>query len=330
MPDPFKGKLAVFKAGCQRSFIEEVEEKYPVEKIATICSCSPRTIRDWRREKFDMWLTCVHSLSKHTRIPLPKNIRIRDRYEHVSRAGKKGAQAVIMKYGRVPVNEQRRKEQWQKWWEKVGQFRQPPQFHAKVIHKPHKSAELAEFIGTMMGDGGLSKYQACITLHHIDDRKYIDFVAKRIKKLFHIAPSLYHTPIDSVFNIVISRVEVVNYLHSLGLPIGNKVKQEFDIPDWIKENRRFAIACVRGLIDTDGSIFTHSYKVKGTWYQYKKLSFCSHSQPLRYSVAKILTDLGMRARISGYDVRLDSVSDMETYFALVGSSNPKHLKRYAN
>lgn len=310
-------------------FIELAEKKYSVEKIAQICSCSPRTIRDWRREKFDMQLACAQSLSKHVRTPLPKNIIIRDRYAHVQRAGRKGARVTIARYGHMPIDEQHRKAQWQKWWKKVGQFRQPPQFKAKGTHKPGKSVELAEFIGTMMGDGGLSKYQACITLHHIDDREYINFIAKRIRKLFHIQPALYHLPKKSVYNIVVSRSEIVKYLHALGLPIGNKVRQEFDIPDWIRKNRKFAIACVRGLVDTDGSVFTHSYTVKGKLYSYKKLSFCSRSKPLQHSVARILTDVGMRARISGYDVCLDSIADMEKYFALIGSNNPKHLKRYA-
>lgn len=277
-----------------------------------------------------MQLLCARSLSKHAHIPLPKNVVIRNRYEHVRRAGRKGAEAVMAKYGRVPIDEASRRERWQKWWEKIGQFRQPPQFQAKPIHKPPKSVELAEFIGTMMGDGGMHKYQSVITLHHIDDREYIDFVSRRIQKLFRIKPALYHIPRSSVFNIVVSRAEIVTYLHSLGLPVGNKVKQQFDIPEWIKKNRKYSIACIRGLVDTDGSVFTHSYKVKGKWYHYKKLSFCSRSQPLQHSVAKILTDLGMRARISGYDVRLDSIADVKKYFALVGSSNPKHLKRYVN
>lgn len=330
MVESFKDKVAIFRRGQQRAFIETVEKKYHIDTIAEMCSCSTRTIRDWRREKFNMRLSCVRSLAKQARIPMPRDMKIRDAYSHTSAAGRKGAHIVIQKYGRVPVDESRRRDQWRKWWDTTGKFKPVHRnFFPKPTHRPPRTLELAEFIGTMMGDGGLSKYQACITLHHIDDRKYIDFVVERIQKLFHVTPALYHVPKDSIFNIVISRVEVVKYLHTLGLPIGNKIKQKFDIPEWIQLNRKFSIACVRGLVDTDGSIFTHSYKVKGKWYRYKKLTFCTHSQPLQYSVAKILTDLGMRARISGYDVRLDSIADMEKYFALVGSSNPKHLERYA-
>lgn len=277
-----------------------------------------------------MQLLCARSLSKSAGIPLPKDLEFRNRYAHTSSAGKKGATAALSKYGRVPIHESVRRAQWQKWWEKIGQYQQPPQFKAKTIYKPRKSVELAEFMGTMMGDGGLSQYQASITLHHIDDREYIDVVVARIRKLFHIQPGLYHTPKYSVYNIVISRREIVTYLNTLGLPIGNKVKQEFDIPAWIKQDTRYAVACLRGLVDTDGSVFTHSYKVNGKWYSYKKLSFCSRSRPLKLSVAKMLTDLGIRARISGHDVCIDSIADMKKYFALVGSSNMKHLKRYAN
>lgn len=145
----------------------------------------------------------------------------------------------------------------------------------KNIHKPCRNAKLAEFIGIMMGDGGISKYQIIITFHHIDDLEYT-------------------------------------------------------IPEWIKRDREFAIACLRGLVDTDGCVFTHRYRVKCTSYAYKKLSFTSASEPLQHSVHAILQKFGFHSRISGHDVRLDSVEDMKRYFLIVGSHNPKHLRRYKN
>ena len=130
---------------------------------------------------------------------------------------------------------------------------------------------------------------------------------------------------------MVSRVELVNYLHLLGLPIGNKVRQKFDIPDWIRQNSKFQVACVRGLVDTDGSIFNHAYKVKNRQYSYKKLCFASASEPLRNSVFNIMTSSGLSPHLAGSrDVRLDSKKDMELYLKIFGSHNPKHLKRYAN
>ncbi len=188
---------------------------------------------------------------------------------------------------------------------------------------------LAEFIGIMMGDGGMSTYQVAVTLHHIDDREYTSFVESLIESLFEIAPSTYHTPKKSVCNIVVSRKHLVDYLHGLGLPIGNKIKQRFDMPPWVKKNEAFSSACLRGLFDTDGSVFTHRYRVKGKTYTYKKLSFTSASEPLRRSICDALCAHGFHPRLGSHDdVRLDRIADVKRYFSVIGSHNPKHLRRY--
>jgi len=296
--------------------------------MARISHCSERAIRDWRREKFSMPFVAVQAFSKRTHISIPKDIQIQDAYANNAKAGKMGIAAVIEKYGRIPHDEKYRKERWRLWWESTGRFEKNPIFETKPIYKPRRGIELAEFIGIMMGDGGISKYQVVVTLHHIDDLEYASFVANIIEKLFKVIPSIYHSPKDSINDIVVSRKELVQYLHKLGLPIGNKVKQQFDIPEWIKRNEQFSIACLRGLVDTDGSVFTHRYRVKNTQYAYKKLSFTSASTPLLKSVHAILRKLGLNSKLRTKDIRLESVADMKRYFFMVGSHNPKHLRRY--
>ena len=86
---------------------------------------------------------------------------------------------------------------------------------------------------------------------------------------------------------------------------------------------------MRGLIDTDGCVFTHRYKVNGKWYNYRKLSFKSHSKSLCQSVVNILEENGLNPRLAQKrDVRLDSIEDVQKYFRLIGFNNPKNLKRY--
>lgn len=330
MAKAFKEKRVVFPSGKQRVFLERINQELTVALMARISNCSERTIRDWRREKFSMPLTAVHAFSARTHVPVPKNIRIRDAYAHIAKASRMGAAATIKKYGRIPRNEERRKERWRHWWESTGKFEKNPLFEPRAVHVPNRGVELAEFVGITMGDGGISAYQVVITLHHIDDSEYAAFVTRLIKKLFKIKPKIYHSPKNSVNDIVVSRKELVRYLHELGLPIGNKIKQQFDIPEWIKHDREFAMACLRGLVDTDGSVFTHRYRVKGTWYAYKKLSFTSASKPLRKSVYTLLLKDGFHPRMTEKDVRLDRAEDMERYFNRIGSHNPKHLRRYRN
>ncbi|RJQ34118.1 hypothetical protein C4568_03195 [Candidatus Parcubacteria bacterium] len=320
----------VLKRGEQRKFLLAVEERIGMERMAALCHCSMRTLRDWSREKFPMPLACAQLLSRTSNVPLPKRMQTRERYAHAKVAGLKGAQAVIKKYGKMQFDETTRNAAWKKWWDQEGKLSESPILQPKKIHTPRQSAELAEFFGILMGDGGISEYQVVISLHHVADLPYSRFVTRLIKRLFKLTPQTYHHPKNSVNYITISRKALVLYLHEHGLPIGNKVAQQFDIPDWIKKNRDYSIACVRGLIDTDGTIFTHSYIASGKRYNYKKLSFCSHSRPLQISVAKILADIGLNPRVTKYDVWLDSKADLKRYFALIGSHNPKHLKRYKN
>jgi hypothetical protein len=330
MAELSNSKRAVFPLGKQRAFLERVEKVLSVAEIARTSHCSERTVRDWRREKFSMPLVAVQTLATKANKPIPKNIPTRDAYAHTAEAGKKGAAVIMKKYGRVPGDENRRKEQWRVWWESKGKFVRNPILESKPIHRPRRGVELAEFVGIMMGDGGISKYQIAVTLHHIDDLEYASFVANLIKRLFKITPSIYHSPQHSVNDIVVSRKELVEYLHELGLPIGNKVKQQFDIPEWIKNDHKFSIACLRGLVDTDGSVFTHRYRVKGKQYAYKKLSFSSASTPLLRSVHTILRKLGLHSKLRARDVRLESITDMERYFSIISSHNPKHLRRYGS
>lgn len=329
MAKSFKDEYAIFPTGAQRSLFESLAGQFSVAEMARICACSERTIRDWRREKFPIQLAAMRALCKAAHMTPPKNITIRHRYSHLKSASRKGMRTVVAKYGRIPVDEERRTAGWKKWWEAKGKSHLSPILQPKSIRKPEKNALLAEFIGIMMGDGGISQYQAVITLHHKDDLAYSRFVVSLMQKLFGVMPRVYHSPKDSTNNIVTSRRILVEFLHKMGLPIGNKIRQDLDIPIWIKKEKKLLIACLRGLMDTDGSVLIHSYKSKGKLYSYKKLSFCSHSVPLQKSVAKILADFGMRPRLDGYNVRLESVSDVKKYFSIVGSNNPKHLIRYS-
>ena len=315
----------------QRKFLLRSQQNlsWTKRQTADFIGVHTRTLNDWENEKLLMSFEAAKTLSRKSRIRLPNNIEIRDQYWYVTKGARKGGFASIKKQGGRIGDLETQRQAWRTWWESKGRFENNIIFRRKYVHLPGASIKLAEFIGIMMGDGGLSERQAIITLHHINDLEYSTFVADLMEGLFKVRPRIYHSAKNSVNDIVLSRSELVDHLHSLGLPLGNKVKQQFDIPEWIRQNKKFLIACVRGLVDTDGCIFTHSYKVKGKWYHYKKLSFTSYSEPLRFSVARTLSDLGMSPRVTGKDVRLDSIADMKRYLSIVGSHNPKHLERYA-
>ena len=320
-----------FPKGAQKKFINTILSKVSVKEAAELCNLSERTIRDWRREKFLMDLDALRKICKEIGIRLPSNIELRDDYWYVAHGSSAGGTAVLKKYGRIGGDPEYRKKKWYEWWEREGKYKKHPIINiVKPIRKPPFSGELAEFVGIVLGDGGITQRQITITFHSKDEKEYSEFVTNLIKSLFDVPVGIYYDKKYFALDLNISRSELVRFcIEKLGLKQGNKIKQQVDIPDWIKQNKLYSIACLRGLIDTDGCVFIHRYKVNGKWYSYKKLAFTNYSKPLQESVFNILENIGLNPRLAqGRDVRLDGIEDMQKYFQLVGFNNTRHLKRY--
>ncbi len=318
------------KKGQQKKFIDKILSRVSVKEAATLCNLSERTIRDWRREKFLMDFDALCKICEKSELNLPPGIKLRNDYWYAAKGASKGGKAMWKKYGRIGDPEYRKKK-WYEWWEREGKYKSHPLIgNPYSIKEPKESEDLSEFTGIMLGDGGITQYQVTISFHSIDGKKYSEFVTDLIKRLFDIPVGVHCNKNDLSLDLVVSRSELVRFCaEKLGIKQGNKIKQQIDIPDWIKRNKKYAIACLRGLIDTDGCVFTHSYKVKGKIYSYKKISFTSYSDPLRQSVFNILKSNGFNPRFAQRkDVRLDSIKDVQRYFQLVGSHNSRYLKRY--
>jgi len=256
--------------------------------MACFLGISRRTLSDWKRGKFLLPLRVARKLCKQSGHPFPKHAIIEPQFWYTKKAAKIGGTAVLKKYGVVGGNSDERRKQWQRWWDTKGKYQRHSILERQSFRKPRITGHLAEFFGIMLGDGGMSKFQFRITLHHKDDLEFSKYVVRLIQSLFGIRPSIYHRVKMSVNDIAVSRIGLVEYLSSLGLPIGNKTKQLFNIPTWIMERDSLSRACVRGLVDTDGCVVIHKYRVNGKCYVYKKLEFTSASCPLVVSVKRIM------------------------------------------
>src|SRR3989338_10048955 len=327
-----KNKRAVFSKDAQKRFLERIKKNLHVnwKALARQIGVSEKTLSDWRREKLTMPLGTVRALARRAHIPFPQHIEIRDNFWSTTKAAKIGGNATFKKYGRVGGSPEHRKKQWRAWWKREGKRKPHSILQRLPIRKPSRSPLLAEFVGIALGDGGITNRQVTITLNRESDKGYVTFVVALIQKLFGLRASLYNNIKYSAVNIVVSRTELVGFCTKiLGLKRGNKVKQKVNIPRWIMRRKKLQIACVRGLIDTDGCVIIHRYKVRNKYYIYKKLAFTSHSDPLRQSVYKILKTQGLHPRMAQRkDVRLDSKKDLHSYFSTFKSHNPKHLERY--
>jgi hypothetical protein len=199
----------------------------------------------------------------------------------------------------------------------------------KEIKRPPRSVELAKFIGIMLGDGSIrSKYQFTVSFNYKTDREFAEYVARLIKRLFAVEHIISKKKDGLGADIVVSSASVIDFLLEQGLKAGNKVKNQVDIPSWINGDMEFQKACLRGLVDTDGSLYCHKYKVNNKWYEYLKLDFTSCSKPLLKSAYGIFLNLGIKASLKGVHITVSAKTEVNKYLATVGSSNTKFLDRW--
>ena len=187
---------------------------------------------------------------------------------------------------------------------------------------PKRSALLAEFIGIILGDGCVAPYQVQICFNRKKEQVHKQHICNTVTRLFALHPSVYYRHHENAGYVVVSSIALVEYLTDMGLR-----KYPKRIPQWIMRNPRYGKACVRGLVDTDGSIFLHRYQVNGKRYEYMKLSFDNRSPMLLAGVARILKHAGLSPRMEpGRKVMLDRQSDVQWYLDNIGSANPVKLR----
>ncbi|MBU3934446.1 hypothetical protein KKC00_00530 [Patescibacteria group bacterium] len=326
-------KRVIFPKNKQRLFLLQVISKLniPFSKLAERLNIHPRTLNDWKREKYSMPLPAINEISKLAKIKRPTNIEVKKPFWNNSDSAKIGASVVLKKYGRIGGDPKYAKEKWYEWWNKEGKYKKIGCITGPLpIKIPSFSKSLAEFVGITLGDGGISKSQLTVSMNSIDDKTYGRFVARLIYKNFGAKPSIYLRKNSRAMNIVVSRKKLVNFCHEkLGLKIGNKLKQGLDIPKWIIGNNEFEKACVRGLVDTDGCIFTERHRIKNKVYGYKRINFVSMSPALRRSVFNILNRLDLCPKMrNNRSVQIEDRDKITEYFKIIGTNNPKHEKRF--
>ncbi len=320
----------IFKKGQQSKYILACKNKLKLSysSMSKLFGVSHKTIYLWAKEKRKISHNALLELSTRSGISVPKDIKVIKWIDHLSVAGKKGGTVRFKKYGGI-CNEEKRKDAWYKWWNEKGIHAINPIYDRKEILIPVKSEKLAEFVGIIIGDGSISNYSVRITLDSVADKEYVTYVKKIIKDLFGIDSIVYKHKKFRAVDLVIHRRNLVDYCKSIGLKSGNKIKNNIDIPEWIKKDSKLSIACVRGLVDTDGCVFKHSYRVGKKVYVYNKIAFTSKSKLVLMSVADILIKLGFCVRITkdGNDVRIENKSDVSKYLKIIGTGNNKFLKK---
>src|SRR3989338_4408887 len=118
--------------------------------------------------------------------------------------------------------------------------------------------KLAYIIGLALGDGNLSNPNGrAVRLRITCDVKYPKLIQRIKATIQHVLP-------ENKVSIVLRKKNCVdvscfsNHWEAiLGWYVGkgSKFAQKVSVPDWIKTNADYAKWCLKGLIETDGSVY---------------------------------------------------------------------------
>ncbi len=312
-----------------KMYFEQIKIKSNLSyaNFASLWKINPRTFRDWKKGTYSFPEEFSINIGHQLHVCLPSTAMIKNETEIRARAGRIGGIVSIKKYGNPGTAIGRSKGGMNSL---VTHQRMRTGFKiAKVFSVPQLTAQFAEFIGIMLGDGGITKYQIRITLNKIDDKDYVVYVRKLINKIFREYPSLEFKKGKAV-DLVVSGKNLVQLLLSYGLVKGDKIKQQIKIPSWINTSDEFKLSVLRGLFDTDGSVYLDKHYKKKIVYKSICVAYTSYSTPLRLNIYDTLREFGFSPTVSTKNrIMLRKRKDVVNFFNLVKSNNKKHLIRYA-
>jgi len=173
----------------------------------------------------------------------------------------------------------------------------------RQLHKPkykiiNKTKHLAEFYGTMLGDGCIEKFQRTDKMTISFNRKevgHIKHIKKIITKLFGKQPTTRKRKDARCNDLYLYQKFISKRLH---FPYGYKLDHTLRIPKWIKQKKLYLKHCFKGLFETDGD-WTIDKK-----YGTNVIKFSNRSDSLLDDIAHELCKLGFHPQRRKIDTRL--------------------------
>jgi len=311
-----------FSSGEQRNFVEEVKKRSHLS-LRKLCllhgdrlRVSYSAMKKYGREESLPPLYLVKELCRIAGLSF-ENLEIEelvpDNWGRV-KGGKKGIEAMFAKH---------REKLW-KWRAKGGKAARKNLLLCptkKEVLLPSLNEKLSELIGIHLGDGTLTRYFLKISQDPRCDLPYVLYIKDLIEDLFGASPAIRKEKGRNLIYVQLFSKTACEYLHKKWkLPYGDKVRGKAAIPDVIMENKDMAIACLRGLMDTDGSVAKDGNTISVRFYSYNGI--------LVDQVERIGRSLGIFTFRTAFETGTKSWRKVIKYFRIVGSSNLRHVVRF--
>ena len=218
------------------------------------------------------------------------------------------------------------------WGKSKGGINSPK--NIKKFLPPKENEELAEIIGVILGDGHVEEliiskkircYSITIAGNSDTDKDYIfNYIPSLFEKVFNEKGKSSFSKDSNTGYFKIHGKNLVGFIKEKGIKPGNKKKNNQGIPEWIKQNKSFLRKCIKGLIDTDGSIHYISKNNKNL-----RIDFTSYIPKLLNDARQSLIKLGFNPSkiISRRHFFLSRKEEIKKYIKEIGFANEKNLKR---
>lgn len=198
----------------------------------------------------------------------------------------------------------------------------------KKIHFPRNSVALAELLGILAGDGYIGEYQVSVATNSSTDLEHARYTKALFEKIFKVEASLSFRSDCKACVVTVSSRDLGSVLVKKGMKRGHKIRNNLCMPDWIGKNKNYKKAFIRGLFDTDGSVYLDTHRINGKLYKNIAMLFTNRCLPLLANFKATTEELGLHpTQKTDFAVFLRRKEEIRRYFSLVGSSNPKHLQK---
>lgn len=149
----------------------------------------------------------------------------------------------------------------------------------------------AYVIGLAIGDGNLSKFPRTIRLRISCDDNYPNLIDRIKRALQKFLPQNKVSQIKRPRNCTDVSCYSNQWEELLGWTAtgGSKMRQDVRVPQWIKNNKEYTKHCLRGLFETDGSV----YKDRG----YLMANFTTAIEGLASDVMNMATLIGFKPNL---------------------------------
>ncbi|SRR3989344_9532451 len=191
------------------------------------------------------------------------------------------------------------------------------------------NTKLAEFVGIMLGDGYISNkdHRLKISFNSLLDIEYLNYVNNLIKDLFNVKTIVKHRKNENTSDLFVFNRVLIRKILGFGLIESPKWKRA-EIPSNLFRECMYK-HILRGYFDTDGCLAI----VNNNGIRYPRIEMKVCPSPMQNQFVKMLDYYHFRFGIyhigkGEVRIQLNGKSQTSKWFSLVGSNNPKHLKKY--